>query len=64
MAVLGATVAASLSMATPLGYQTNLMVFGPGKCRYLDFVRVGVPLQLLLAAGTVELVRWWWPLAG
>jgi di/tricarboxylate transporter len=62
--LLGATVAASLSMATPLGYQTNLMVFGPGKYRYLDFVRVGVPLQLLLAAGTVALVRWWWPLAG
>jgi di/tricarboxylate transporter len=42
-------VAASLSLATPLGYQTNLMVWAPGGYRFHDFLRVGLPLQCLLA---------------
>jgi di/tricarboxylate transporter len=58
--LVGATVAASLSMSSPLGYQTNLMVYGPGKYRFLDFARVGLPLQLLSGGITVAVVRWWW----
>ena len=46
---IAVAVAASLSLATPLGYQTNLMVYGPGGYRFTDFVRAGLPLQLLLA---------------
>ena len=46
--------AASLSLATPLGYQTNLMVYGPGGYRFGDFLRMGAPLQLILA--TIALV--------
>jgi di/tricarboxylate transporter len=41
--------AASSAFTTPVGYQTNLMVFGPGGYRFLDYVKVGGPLQLLLA---------------
>ncbi|MFB6135202.1 MAG: SLC13 family permease [Halobacteriaceae archaeon] len=41
--------AASGAFATPVGYQTNLMVYGPGGYRFTDYVRVGAPLQLLLA---------------
>jgi di/tricarboxylate transporter len=43
------TVAGSSAFATPVGYQTNLMVYGPGGYRFLDYVKMGSPLQLLLA---------------
>ena len=44
-----APVAGSSAFATPVGYQTNLMVYGPGGYRFLDYVKMGSPLQLLLA---------------
>jgi len=50
---LAVTFAASTAFMTPVGYQTNLMVYGPGGYRFTDFVRAGGPLQLLLAVVTV-----------
>ncbi len=50
--VLVVTFAASTALMTPVGYQTNLMVYGPGGYRFTDFFRVGAPLQLILAVVT------------
>ncbi|MGD8619463.1 MAG: SLC13 family permease, partial [Gammaproteobacteria bacterium] len=53
--------AASASFATPIGYQTNLMVYNAGGYRFADFVRIGVPLTLLVGLVTIGLVPLIWP---
>jgi di/tricarboxylate transporter len=55
-------IAASTCFATPIGYQTNLMVYGPGNYRFADFIRIGLPLTLLVGVTTVILVPLIWPL--
>ncbi len=54
--------AASASFITPIGYQTNLMVYGPGGYRASDYLRFGLPLHLGLGVVTVLLVPVIWPL--
>ena len=54
--------AASTSMLTPVGYQTNTMVYAPGEYRFSDFLRVGGPLNLILAVLIPLTVAWLFPL--
>jgi len=60
--VIALTIAASASFATPIGYQTNLMVYGPGGYRFSDFLRIGVPMNLLCMIIAVILIPLFWPL--
>jgi len=59
--VIAVMMGASASFATPLGYQTNLMVYGPGGYRFTDFVRAGLPLNLIVMTVTVGLAPLIWP---
>jgi len=52
--------AASASFITPLGYQTNLMVYGPGRYQFADYVRIGLPLSLLVACVAIALIPQVW----
>lgn len=54
-------VAASCGFATPIGYQTNLMVYGPGGYRFSDYVRIGVPLDILVGVIAVAVTPVVWP---
>jgi di/tricarboxylate transporter len=59
--IIAIMIAASASFATPLGYQTNLMVYGPGGYRFSDYLRIGIPLNLLMWIITVSLAPLIWP---
>jgi len=59
--IISIMMAASASFSTPIGYQTNLMVYGPGGYRFTDYLRIGLPLNFLMWGTTVLLVPRFWP---
>ena len=63
MSLLAAiTFGASASFAMPIGYQTSLMIYGPGGYRFRDFILMGIPLDVILAVLALILIPYFWPL--
>jgi di/tricarboxylate transporter len=60
--ILAVTFAASTAFMTPVGYQTNLFVYGPGGYRFTDYLRVGGPLQVVFTVVTTLGIAYFWPL--
>jgi di/tricarboxylate transporter len=60
--VIAVMVGASASFATPIGYQTNTLVYGPGGYRFTDFLRIGVPMNLIFGVSTCILIPFFFPL--
>jgi di/tricarboxylate transporter len=59
--VIVVMIGASAGFITPIGYQTNLMIYGPGGYRWMDYVRFGAPLSILVGFATVLIVPRVWP---
>ncbi len=59
--VVAVMFAASASFITPIGYQTNLMVMGPGGYRFMDYVRIGIPVSIVVATLCITLIPIFWP---
>ena len=60
--VVAVMVAANASFATPIGYQTNMLVYGPGGYRFVDYLRFGIPLKIVTGIAAIWLIQWLWPL--
>jgi di/tricarboxylate transporter len=60
--VVAVMFSATLAFATPVGYQTNMMVYGPGGYRFTDFTKVGLPMNLLIMLVASTLIPLLWPL--
>ena len=59
--IMAVALASSLSFLTPIGYQTNLMVMGPGGYYPRDYLRVGLPLAVVVAGTALVMIPWIWP---
>jgi len=58
--LIALALSASASFMTPIGYQTNMMVYGPGGYRFSDFIRIGTPLNIMLGVVAIILIPWFW----
>lgn len=58
--VIAIAISASASFATPIGYQTNMMVYGPGGYRARDYLKVGVPLNILYMLVSIAVIPLFW----
>lgn len=60
--LMGVAVASSCSFLTPVGHQNNTLVMGPGGYKFTDYIRLGLPVEILVLAASVPMILWRWPL--
>lgn len=60
--VVAVMFAATLAFATPIGYQTNTMVYGPGGYKFSDYMRIGIPLNIITGLTACMTIPMFWPL--
>lgn len=60
--VMTVAIASACAFASPVSYQTHLIVYGAGGYRFTEFMRVGIPLDLICAAVALTAIPWFWPL--
>lgn len=60
--LIAVTLTASYGFATPIGYQTNLMVLNPGGYRFKDYLRIGIPMDIICWSMTILIIATLWPL--
>ncbi len=59
--VVAVMFAASAAFSTPIGYQTNMLVYGPGGYKFTDYMRVGIPLNIILGIAASFVIPILWP---
>ncbi len=59
--IIAVCIGASACFATPIGYQTNLLVYGPGAYRFTDYLKMGLPLNLIVLMAGALLIPYFWP---
>jgi di/tricarboxylate transporter len=60
--VIAVAIGASACFATPIGYKTNLLVYGPGGYRFSDYLKLGIPMNLIVIGMAIVLIPYFWPL--
>jgi len=60
--VIAVMAAANASFATPIGYQTNMLVYAPGGYSFGDYLRLGIPLKIVTGTVAIATIAWLWPL--
>jgi di/tricarboxylate transporter len=59
--IIAVAMGASLSFLTPIGYQTNLLVYGLGSYKFSDYTRLGAPIDIVVVVGCLALIPRIWP---
>ncbi len=59
--LMAVAVGAACGMVTPIGHQSNTLVWGPGGYRFSDYIRLGLPTEILVTVSAIPLIRWFWP---
>jgi len=60
--VIAVMAGANASFATPIGYQTNMLVYAPGGYTFGDYLRLGIPLKIVTGTVAIATIAWLWPL--